>query len=48
MPELVAPSFDAFACAFLTCVALREVMIATLPDQIAGPGGWLVNTDRKD
>lgn len=37
-------TFDQVALAFMSCVVIREVMIAFLPDFIAGPGGWLVNT----
>ncbi|WP_343079451.1 hypothetical protein [Ostreiculturibacter nitratireducens] len=37
-------SFDDIVGSFLVCVALREVMIFTLPDRIAGPGGWLIDT----
>ncbi|WP_417257987.1 hypothetical protein [Celeribacter sp.] len=41
-------SFDQIAMAAMTVVALREVMIVTLPDRIAGPGGWLVDTAAGD
>lgn len=37
-------SFDEIVGSFLVCVALREAMILMLPDQIAGPGGWLIDT----
>ena len=37
-------SFDSLALSFLVCFAIRETMIFALPDDIAGPGGWLVDT----
>ena len=30
--------------AFVACLFIREVLIFTLPDHIAGPGGWLIDT----
>ncbi|MEE9388628.1 MAG: hypothetical protein V3U96_08445 [Paracoccaceae bacterium] len=42
--EFTIITFDQIALATMACVALREVMIVALPDAIAGPGGWLVNT----
>ncbi|MCO6381444.1 MAG: hypothetical protein JXQ91_18150 [Vannielia sp.] len=33
--------------AFLVCVLLREILYTlshVLPDSIAGPGGWLIDT----
>ena len=39
-------SFDLVIATFVTCVVLREVFVLTLPDSIAGPGGWLVDTGR--
>ena len=39
-------SFDLAVAALLTCVVLRDVFVIVLPDRIAGPGGWLVNTKR--
>jgi hypothetical protein len=35
---------DQVALAFLSCVFIRMAMIYVLPDHIAGPGGWLVDT----
>jgi hypothetical protein len=32
--------------AFLTTLIAREGAVALLPDRIAGPGGWLVDTER--
>ncbi len=37
-------SFDDIAASLLLCLVARELMILGLPDRIAGPGGWLVNT----
>ncbi len=39
-----ALSFDNLAASLITCLILREAMILLLPDHIAGPGGWLVDT----
>ena len=44
MSELIAPTFDSFAFAALGCLALRLALVAVLPDHIAGPGGWLIDT----
>ncbi|QMU59525.1 MAG: hypothetical protein GKR98_15865 [Boseongicola sp.] len=46
MSELFTLSFDALAISALTCMVLREVFIATLPNRIAGPGGNFIDTDR--
>lgn len=37
-------SFDDVAMSLIACLVIREVLIATLPDRIAGPGGWLIDT----
>jgi len=37
-------SADKLVLSFLVCFAIRESMIWFLPDEIAGPGGWLVDT----
>lgn len=37
-------TFDQIVMAAMVCIATREAMIAFLPDQVAGPGGWLVDT----
>ncbi|MCV2866537.1 hypothetical protein [Defluviimonas sp. WL0075] len=44
MDLLAQITFDDLAISFVICVALREVMIMSLPDRIAGPGGWLIDT----
>jgi hypothetical protein len=46
MSALFAVSFDTLVMTAITCIALREVFLVALPDEIAGPGGWLINTDR--
>lgn len=48
MDILTAFSFDNIAASFITCLILREVMILVLPDHIAGPGGWLVDTGAEE
>ncbi len=48
MPDLLTASFDSCALAFFTCLALREVFVFSLPDAVAGPGGWLIDTDPRD
>lgn len=42
--DLTAITFDQLALAIMTTIAIREVMIVALPDRIAGPGGWLIDT----
>jgi hypothetical protein len=41
-------SFDEVVGSFLVCLILREIMILALPDRIAGPGGWLIDTGHED
>lgn len=45
MDWLFAVSFDTVVMSAITCLMLREVMILALPDEIAGPGGWLIDSD---
>lgn len=42
--DFTAVTFDQLALAIMITVAIREGMVATLPDRIAGPGGWLIDT----
>ncbi|GAB4389520.1 hypothetical protein [Albidovulum sp.] len=44
MQVLSQISFDEIAASLLICLIIREAMILALPDRIAGPGGWLVDT----
>ncbi|TCM79274.1 hypothetical protein [Rhodovulum steppense] len=37
-------TFDQIALSLVTVVILREAMILVLPDRVAGPGGWLIDT----
>ncbi|MEZ5779916.1 MAG: hypothetical protein R3E44_16295 [Paracoccaceae bacterium] len=41
-------SFDEIAASLLVCMILRELLILALPDRIAGPGGWLVDTGEEE
>lgn len=41
-------SFDMLAMSMITCLVLREVFVVALPDRVAGPGGWLVDTEDRD
>jgi hypothetical protein len=41
-------SFDDLLCSLLVCIALREVLVLALPDRIAGPGGWLIDTAKEE
>lgn len=46
--DLTTITFDQMAMAVMALIAVREVMIVALPDRIAGPGGWLVDTRKGD
>jgi hypothetical protein len=39
-------SFDQVAIAALACLAMREALIALMPNHAAGPGGWLLNSQQ--
>lgn len=41
-------SFDEIVASLLVCLILREAMILVLPDRIAGPGGWLIDTGEEE
>ena len=45
MSALLSVSFDTLVMSAITCLILREVFLVTLPDRVAGPGGWLIDTD---
>jgi len=44
LDRIATISFDQIALSLLTVVLLREGMILVLPDSVAGPGGWLIDT----
>ncbi|MBB4023134.1 MULTISPECIES: hypothetical protein [Actibacterium] len=44
MAWLSTITFDQLAISFLTLATIRGAMVQLLPDDIAGPGGWLVDT----
>ena len=46
--DVSAITFDQLALAIMTSIAIREGMIVALPDRIAGPGGWLIDTTMGD
>lgn len=48
MSFLTQISFDDIAASLLACLVIRELMILALPDRIAGPGGWLVDTGKEE
>lgn len=43
--DLSTITFDQIAMAVMATIALREAMIIVLPNSVAGPGGWLIDTD---
>ena len=45
--EFTIITFDQVVLAAMACIGLREAMIIMLPDTIAGPGGWLVDTQEE-
>ena len=48
MNFLASISFDEVVAAFVTCLVVREVLIFALPDAVAGPGGWLIDTGSEE
>ncbi len=44
MSFLSQVSFDNIMCSLMVCIVLRQTMVVLLPDRIAGPGGWLIDT----
>ncbi len=48
MDVLGTISFDSVIMALITCLVLREAFILALPDAIAGPGGWLIDTSGEE
>ncbi len=41
-------TFDEIALSIVTLCILRGTMIHILPDHVAGPGGWLIDTGPED
>lgn len=48
MEFLNSITFDQIALSLMTLGLLREAMIITLPNAVAGPGGWLVDTGEEN
>jgi hypothetical protein len=48
MSFLSTISFDDILCSVLACIIIRQAMVVVLPDSIAGPGGWLINTSQEE
>lgn len=48
MNWLATISFDQIGLAFLAVFAIREAIVFALPDDIAGPGGWFIDTGFAD
>ncbi|MBU2865621.1 hypothetical protein [Pacificibacter marinus] len=41
-------TLDQIVMSVMTVIAIREAMIVFLPDHIAGPQGWLIDTSTGD
>jgi hypothetical protein len=48
MTLLSQVSFDDLMGSLLVCLALRQMMILLLPDRVAGPGGWFIDTGTEE
>ncbi len=48
MDLLNSITFDQIGFSFLAIYVIREAMLYFLPDEIAGPGGWLVDSGCPD
>lgn len=48
MSFLSQVSFDDIVASLLVCLILRETFVLVLPDHVAGPGGWLVDTGEEE
>lgn len=44
MSILAQISFDDIVAALIVCFAMRAVLVRALPESMAGPGGWLIDT----
>jgi hypothetical protein len=48
MTFLSQVSFDDLMGSLLVCLAIRQMMILLLPDRVAGPGGWFIDTGTEE
>lgn len=48
MSLLTDLTFDQILISLVTCLTLRELMIALLPASVVGPQGWLLREPRHD
>ena len=46
--EFTTLTVDQVILATMAVLALREAMVLLLPDRVAGPGGWLVDTGEEE
>lgn len=44
MDWITSISFDDIGVSVLIFCAIRSLLVILLPDEIAGPGGWLLDT----
>ncbi|WP_456386895.1 hypothetical protein [Profundibacter sp.] len=44
MDWLATISFDQIGMSFIALFVIREAIVFGLPDDIAGPGGWFIDT----
>lgn len=47
MDLLTQITFFEVAMSLLILCAVHEVLVFALPDEVAGPGGWLIDTGEK-
>ena len=41
-------SFDGLLGRLFVCLALRQMIFLVLPDRVAGPGGWFIDTGTEE
>ena len=46
--DLYGITYDQLVLAILTTSPLRKLLIVSLPDRVAGPGGWLIDSQPYD